>query len=86
MIFPGAGQYYSGSKRTLLYSGAFLSVSVLLVQSVPNILMIENSGSVQPDYSNATTMDQIDQTWSKYQNQSNKANNARNNLIFLGLQ
>ena len=85
MMFPGAGQFYSGSNRTILYSGAFLGASVLLAQSIPKYFDDKKLlDQYQLDYSNATTMDQIDQTWSIYENQSNKVNNARNNLIILG--
>ena len=86
-IFPGGGQFYAGSNtRGLLYSLTTIGMGVLIGQEIGPLLDdIALMDQYYADYQAAITTDAIDETWSIYEGQTSKVNDAQTQLmIFSG--
>ena len=84
LMFPGAGQFYEGSKRSILYSSAFIGAGVLLFN---NLTSYSDEKALldqyRLNYQSATSSSDIDASWLLYEQQSNKLNDVQSNLIIL---
>ena len=84
MMFPGGGQFYEGSKRSILYSTAFIGAGALLFNNITSYSDEKTLlDQYQLNYQSATTSADIDASWLLYEQQSNKVNDVQTNLILL---
>ena len=84
MMFPGGGQFYEGSKRSILYSTAFIGAGALLFNNITSYSDEKTLlDQYQLNYHSATTSADIDASWLLYEQQSNKLNDVQTNLILL---
>jgi hypothetical protein len=84
MMFPGGGQFYEGSKRSILYSTAFIGAGALLFNNITSYSDEKTLlDQYQLNYQLATTSADIDASWLLYEQQSNKLNDVQTNLILL---
>ena len=85
LMFPGGGQLYEGSKRSLIYAGAFLGSGLLLTNTLSTYSDDKSTlDQYKINYQTATSSADIDAAWNLYEQQSIKVNDARTNLIILG--
>jgi len=84
LMFPGGGQFYEGSKRSIIYASTFIG-SGLLLSNAFSTYSDDNKllDQYQAGYNAATSADEIDATWALYEQQSIKVNDAQTKLIVL---
>ena len=88
MMFPGAGQFYAGSKsrtRGLIYAATVLGTGALLSNGITNYFDEQKLlDQYQINYQNATSSEDIDASWVLYEQQSVTVNDAQTNMMILG--
>ena len=87
LVFPGGGQFYAGSNtRGLLYSLTTIGLGTLIGQGIGTLQDDRDlMDQYYADYQTATSPETIDATWSIYEGQTSKVNDAQTQLmIFSG--
>jgi hypothetical protein len=86
-MFPGGGQFYEGSNsriRGLIYAATFIGTGALLNQRLSSYSDEKNLlDDYKANYQSATSAEDIDATWTRYEKQANTVNNVQTNLIIL---